>query len=331
MRFVMRIVINLVVGILFLLLLLLAAGTGFQIVSEQQDRAMAPGKFFRIGDAEFHLLCKGNGSPAVILESGRGTSSLAWTHVIDGVQNATRVCAYDRLGIGWSSEDQRPVTSANVVQDLYLLIERAQIDTPVILVGWSAGGYFNRKYFERFPEHVAGMILVDSSHEQQRLRLPQSEQDLSELRGCADIAWTGIIRLFDLMKPAVAMEMAADEQLRVFNRTGYCSGLLRVYSQPVIELEDEGTLSPLGSLPLIVIQRGKPPPLDPPEFMEKEQQEWDAIWSELQLELSSLSSDSKHLIAHESGHRIPYEQPGIVSDAILGMVADLRVGKGLSN
>ena len=126
-----------------------------------------PGQIVDIGTTKLHLNCTGAGSPAVVLESGFPGSSLDWSLVQPVTARFTRVCSYDRAGFGWSEAGKAPRSSQQIAEDLATLLSRANVTAPYVLVGHSLGGLYVRAFASKFPERVAGMVLVDSTHEDQ--------------------------------------------------------------------------------------------------------------------------------------------------------------------
>ncbi|MDR3387438.1 MAG: alpha/beta hydrolase [Rudaea sp.] len=112
-----------------------------------------------------NLYCTGSGSPTVVLDSGLGGDTSAWALVQPVVAAHTQVCSYDRAGLGFSDPQQRPGTSANIVDDLHRLLVAASIKPPYILVGHSYGGMNVRLYADLHLDEVAGMVLVDPTEE----------------------------------------------------------------------------------------------------------------------------------------------------------------------
>ena len=118
-----------------------------------------------VGGHRLAIYCRGKGSPTVILESGGGSYSNAWNFVNARIANTTRVCAYDRAGLG-ASEPRRtpgPVPAASVVEELHTLLAGAGISPPYVLGGWSLGGFYNRLYAKRYPAEVVGLVGVDGT------------------------------------------------------------------------------------------------------------------------------------------------------------------------
>ena len=118
-----------------------------------------------VGGFRLAISCRGTGTPTVILESGAGNSSEAWFLLERFVARTTRVCSYDRAGLGLS--DRRvapaPVPAAKVVEELHVLLTGAGIGPPYVLGGWSLGAFFSRLYAKRYPAEVAGLVAVDGT------------------------------------------------------------------------------------------------------------------------------------------------------------------------
>jgi pimeloyl-ACP methyl ester carboxylesterase len=118
-----------------------------------------------VGGFRLAITCRGTGSPTVILESGGGNASDAWWFVEPLVGNITRVCSYDRAGLGRSDARRPgdPMPVAKIVEELNTLLGAAGISPPCVLGGWSIGGFFNRLYTKRYPSEVLGLVAVDGT------------------------------------------------------------------------------------------------------------------------------------------------------------------------
>ena len=143
--------------------ILLLAGAIYQFIGLARDARRYPprGRIIDIGGRRLHMVESGNGSPAVILEAGIAASSLSWSLVQPEVAKLTRVCSYDRAGLAWSDRAIEPGTLERSIHDLHSLLAAAAVQPPYILVGHSYGGLLARAYTARFPENVAGLVLVD--------------------------------------------------------------------------------------------------------------------------------------------------------------------------
>jgi pimeloyl-ACP methyl ester carboxylesterase len=118
-----------------------------------------------VGGYKLAIECRGTGTPSVMLDSGFGTGRGAWWKVLPLARRTTRVCSYDRAGLGQS--DSRPArlppTTGTIVDELHTLLPRAGLSPPYVLGGWSMGGFDIRYYQARYPTEVAGLVLVDAT------------------------------------------------------------------------------------------------------------------------------------------------------------------------
>ena len=156
-------------GLLWLVVALLAlavVGAIYQAVAtERAERAYPPpGEMVDVGGHSLHINCVGEGSPTVVLDAGTGGMSANWVLVQREVSHTTRVCAYDRAGMGWSEMGPEPRDAKRITGELHALFEGAGIEDPYVMVGHSFGGLYAQTYAARYPEEVAGVGLVQSSH-----------------------------------------------------------------------------------------------------------------------------------------------------------------------
>ena len=121
---------------------------------------------------QIYLSCVGTGSPTVVLESGLNDAAAPWFAIEHAVAPDTRVCSYDRANTIGSASDPTPTprTLQDLVDDLHTVLAVAEVPGPYVLVGHSIGGLIVRLYASTYPEEVAGLVLVDASHEEQVAR-----------------------------------------------------------------------------------------------------------------------------------------------------------------
>ena len=145
-------------------LLALALGGGIASVTA----AIGPtspaqtGQLLDVGGRRLWIECSGSESPVVVLQSGLGESSAYWAAIASDVATSTTVCRYDRAGHGRSDEADGPQDGIALATDLHLLLERAGVAGPYVLVGHSSGGPYVRVFAERYPDEVSGMVLLDA-------------------------------------------------------------------------------------------------------------------------------------------------------------------------
>src|SRR5215210_7405924 len=165
-RFIRRIG-KALLGLVLVLLALAVVGAIYQaIATERAERAYPPpGEMVDVGGYSLHINCTGQGSPTVLLDAGSGLFSAQWVRVQRDVSGSTRVCAYDRAGMGWSDMGPDPRDARQITSELHTLLGKAGIEGPYVLVGHSYGGMYMQTYAARYPDEVAGVALVDSSTE----------------------------------------------------------------------------------------------------------------------------------------------------------------------
>ena len=151
-----------------------SVGATYDNIARTADQAAlaAPGKLYDVGGHRLHLDCHGQGSPTVVLSNGAGGMSAAWARISGPVAETTRVCSYDRAGQGWSDEAASPRDGIESAEDLHTLLAAAGEHGPYVLVGHSTGGTYAMTYAARYPEQVAGLVLLDSSSPEQFARMP---------------------------------------------------------------------------------------------------------------------------------------------------------------
>lgn len=150
--------------IIFAGMLIAVAGNIFGQDIQLKSSYPPPGKRVNIGGRKLHILCSGKGSPTIVLVAGGGAVSIDWNLVQTRIDSTTRVCSYDRAGLGWSDSAYADETVEETVNDLHLLLKKAGEKPPYILVGASVGGIFIQAYQHKFPGEVAGLVFSNSSN-----------------------------------------------------------------------------------------------------------------------------------------------------------------------
>ena len=269
-----------------------------------------------MGGYRLHLDCTGDGSPTVLLESGLGDNYLHWSLVQPGVSSFTRVCSYDRSGVGWSDSGPVARDSASMAIELHKLLERAGEKAPYVVVGHSSGAFQVRMFQALYPAEVAGMVMIDGMHPDQKKRatpgaLRTMEKYRISYRRKQLLAHFGVLRLIrfcNLSTPELrAMECGP-----------------RSYAQAVRELDAYETgaaqvkrLGGVGDLPLEVVSE------DAERFMSKDPLMVSAF-NRMQDELTRLSTRGERTTAYGSDHQIPLKRPDEVVSAIRRTVEEAR-------
>src|ERR671916_910967 len=195
-------------GLIVALLVLAGAGAIYQaIATERAERAYPPpGEMVDVGGYSLHINCVGQGSPTVVLDAGSGAMSASWVLVQREVSDTTRVCAYDRAGMGWSEMGPEPRDAKQISSELHTLLSEAGIEGPYVLVAHSFGGLYMQTYAARYPDEVAGVSLVESSHPEQFSHRPVSRDSYEPQKQIFAVtsllARLGVVRLVYKLSPA---------------------------------------------------------------------------------------------------------------------------------
>ena len=281
----------------------------------------------------------------MVFDAALGASSLSWSFVHPQIAQFTRACVYDRAGFGWSDGGPMPRTAGRIADELHLLLQRAEVPPPFVLVGHSFGGLVARLFAARHREDVAGLILVEPaipeewgtpSAERQRL----IERGARLCRVGAVTARLGIARVVAWLARAGA--------------PGAAWGLVSAVSRGGLRRQDEGILAPIWKLPPEV-RATLGARWTQPKFFEalgsqiatvcesaaEVQREASSSYGNLPLTvvsargsgesrlaadaaLSRLSTQGRHVLADESGHWVPLDAPAVVVDAVREMVTHVR-------
>jgi pimeloyl-ACP methyl ester carboxylesterase len=308
--------------LLALILLLAAAGFLYQNISEARDRRFNPmaGRLVDVSGRKMHIDCTGQGSPTVILDAGLGDTYLSWRKVQPKIAELTRVCSYDRAGLGYSDSSPLPRTSEVIAKELHELLQAAQIAPPYVLVGHSMGGYDVRLYASLYRSEVAGMVLVDASHPEQRNRLPPELKNLEAgwVREAEFIEYSmpfGVPRLLGLCESDAVLRAAE------CNFHTAREGREEFEEFPTSAAETAAT-GPLGDLPLAVLSHDpdKPSADFPPDLSKAMNQ----AWEKMQEELAHLSTRGSRTVAKNSAHYIQDDRPDVVIEAVRSVVEQTR-------
>src|SRR6266446_7176138 len=196
----------LLIGLAVFITFLAFAGLILQVMGSARDARRFPprGQLVDVGGHRLHIYRMGEGTPAVVMDSGFPGSSLSWTFVQPEVARFTHACSYDRAGLGWSDAGPMPRSSRQIVKELRALLFHARVEGPFVLVGHSFGTFTVRLYASTYPDDVVGIVLVDPIHPSEWFEMTEAEA--RRLAGAirlsrygASLARLGVARLISVL------------------------------------------------------------------------------------------------------------------------------------
>jgi pimeloyl-ACP methyl ester carboxylesterase len=163
--------------IAILALLTISLCVEFLMRANDARKLPMPGRLVDIGSHHMHMWCEGDGSPTVILDAGAIAFSTSWRAVLPVVAKTTRVCAFDRSGMGWSEAGPGPWDGDQAADELALLLQAASVDEPVVYVGHSLGAMHGRIFADRHRERLAGLLLLEPADPDTLIRESNEERE----------------------------------------------------------------------------------------------------------------------------------------------------------
>jgi pimeloyl-ACP methyl ester carboxylesterase len=325
---------------------LLIIGIVYQSLGSRRDRLRFTdgGRWVRISNgASLFLLERGHGAPTVIFESGIGATNLNWRHIQETVAEFTATAAYDRCGLGWSSDCRTPRTPSNIAIELHEMLQHAQVKAPYILVGHSFGGLVMRRFALLFPEEVSGVVLVDPMRCSEWPPLnPGKQSEIQRGRalircgvyfaasGFSRLALTSLFRNSH-KHPRTTATIAAEEPTRktighVVHRLRSEVGKMAPSVRPVVAahwsrpafyagmrkhidaipdtVREMHGADPILDIPVIVFTPGKSEPLNDDE-------------------VRAIGNCAQQVIAPASAHWVHLDQPELVIEAVRAMYVEM--------
>ena len=285
-----------------------AAGATYQWLATRRDLAATPppGLLVDVGGHRLHVWCTGAGGPAVILDNGLGGSTAGWGYVQPDVARFTRVCSYDRAGMGYSDPGPTPRTARRIASELAELLTRSGITGPVVLVGASIAGFDVRVFASDHPERAAGLVLVDGSHEDDVHPVPPIARfvPLLSTGGALRLLGMSFGDRIETLPPSVRQYAQATR----FRAAGYQAAADEITHVQESAEEVRRSRRKL-TIPVLVVTGA---------------QGADANWRRLQQDQAALSERGCLIVAERSGHVVQVDQPKIVVDAIRTVVEIAR-------
>ena len=308
------------------------------------QHAPPPGRLVDVGGFKLHVNCRGEGSPTVILDAALGGSSVGWCLVQPQIAEFARACTYDRAGLGWSDAGPMPRSAGRLAGELRILLERADIRPPYVLVGHSFGTLVARLFAARHRRDVAGIVLVEPAFPEDYLT-PNSGERRRMRRGvrlCRYGAGAARLGLGNLVTRLAGggPEGLAHAATRFVSRRGFSreptevlspidklpadarAQLTWMWTQPRFfralgsQIDSMATSAreliaageTLGDMPIVVVSATSPHPHH----------------AMMQERLAAASSRGRRIVAVASGHWVPLEDPATVIAAVRDVVETVR-------
>jgi pimeloyl-ACP methyl ester carboxylesterase len=314
---------------LVLLMLLAVSGAAYNFLSFRAyaQRHSHPGRLVSAGGLRLNLFCTGQGSPTVVLEAGLADSLESWHRVQPEIAQFARVCSYDRAGYGYSDPGPTPRTSDRIASELHAALKSAGEKPPYLLVGHSFGGFNVRVFNGKYPDQVAGLVLVDSTQEDQYRLLPKAWADLgAATRRRAERQYFWAPLYIDLGLARLQLQLQGQEALPLLLQSKYLKARASEFLNIQASAEQARNAGNIGDKPLMVLTAGKVIDASLKAALSPQDQGVYAdVWiNTLQVRLANLSSRGRHVVLPGTGHDIPNESP----DAIVAAVKELS-GRGV--
>jgi pimeloyl-ACP methyl ester carboxylesterase len=312
--------------------LLVGGSTAYNAVATYRFWAQhsAPGQICNVGGYKMHIYCMGQGSPTIVLDAGLGNDSLVWGKVQPELAKTTRVCAYDRAGFGWSDFEPAPQDANKIADQLHGLLNAAGITGPIVLMGHSIAGIYIRDYAAKYPENLAGLILVDGSTPLQDDREPFKSMKASfhdsVPRSLIKLPFVvGVLRLKGMCNsPSEGFEARSSRMLSEESCRASQLDAIWLEADSVHKSGEETVHSgPFGDLPILIFSQDPGMPL-PPVVPEKLAKELPPVWNGMQEDLKKLSTRSRRIIAKGSSHYVQVDRADLVNDEVTEFIRQIR-------
>jgi pimeloyl-ACP methyl ester carboxylesterase len=294
--------------------------------------------FLKIADGRWlQYVCKGAGSPAILLDYGAGASLASWAQVFDPLSQVSQTCMFERAGFGLSDPGPLPRDVNSVVSDIEAFLIAKKIETPIVLVGHSLASYHVRQFANLHRDQTAGLVLVDPSGDGQQTRfiaaipnfvelLPGQILTEEQVKTCS----VGIRSLVH----SIATSQTPDDMDPIF---GQCGGkdpdrveanLSEIASmEPLSTSQIKAAAKPYGDLPLIVLTRSDYAKGAPPSVTPAINAKLKEVWIAMHAEITAQSSIGQNRTIEGAGHGIQRDKPQAVIDTVTEVVTAARAKK----
>lgn len=300
----------------FIIIFLLFIGIVWQGVMQKHEnnKYEAPGTYVNTGNYDAHCYVKGDGDSTLVFITGSGTPS-AYTdfyNLQDTLAKYSKTISFDHAGYGWSSKTKVSRDIYNLTYELSTIVDSlSKENKPLILVCHSLGSLEAINFAQRYKEKVAGIVFLDGGSPE-FYSTSSETSSIAFNRGTSLLRFLGINRLlgnFSLLLPLYGENIRnknLPENLKEVDKSMYYK-----YTGASINLsnlksinENAKTVLNYGSninVPILVLSSDS-----------------GEEWEKVQEELSSWSTDSRHITLKDSQHYIHWSN----SDEVVSYIKE---------
>jgi pimeloyl-ACP methyl ester carboxylesterase len=261
------------------------------LIANNSARAQNNEKMVDVANGKLHVILAGDGPYTVVFESGFMSDLSVWHKVAPNITKHAQILVYSRAGVGKSPARAQPLNLSQHTEELQQLIEALQIKTPIILVGHSYGGWVVRQHAARYPQKIAGLVLVDPANETLELELKKLDPQkvLQDQK-----------RLENMAPPAAKADLALVQQ---------------IFDQAKLPSTTALPDVPMVILTSIQATRNNPFYQETAPALQ--------VKRDLHAKLFQQFSNGAHIVTSHSGHHIQFDEPHLVIRAIEDVITNL--------
>jgi pimeloyl-ACP methyl ester carboxylesterase len=237
------------------------------------------------GKLEYNI--SGNGNPSIVLINGGSGPIEGWMRILPEISKSSSVFSYNRFGVDSSDKPKQVQDGMTIVETLREALKLVGFKPPFLLVGHSLGGLYANLYARLYPNEVAGVVFLESSH--------PKDLRLDEYQGNIVKVINKLLTKFD--------SLFSHKQ---FDEVNYVNDTANQIQQ----------INSFPEVPVYVITGGKENSMLPKEVRK--------IRLDNQLEILKLSQNSKHIVAAKSGHFPQLTEPLVVIDTINNCIKEIK-------
>lgn len=304
----------------------LGVGIGALLIQGCASTPKMPGQYEVIDGHRIHIHCTGvsGNRPTVVIEGGMSGVSPFYARLQQGLEVQTRVCTYDRAGLGWSEPSDGPRDAKSMAAQLHWLLRAANVPPPYVLAGHSLGGLIVLSYQHEYRNDVAGLVLLDSSYPGQSWN---EKSMLKTYRWARIAASLGVTHIYNPTR-AWFSGLPDDQRAAVL----YFSNQPSVYEATMGEIKGLNTSSAqtaeiksVGDMPLLVVTAGgQCDPAIEAEPQKSRCAEWASNWNLQQEKLAHLSSKGRHITLPDATHYSLVTDEKIASEVVRLIMETLK-------